>query len=255
MMDKIESYNLIKNKMSSIEALAEEVDSIEQEFEEQKLDINEYQDKSILTLLLTELFAFIIFTIIAGVLILVSTLIGLVWLVGILIGLVLLGFLILYFKPVAIITIICASVVYFDVMTSEDAFYLSISLFLVYRLMSIYNRKNKANKIVNNEIKISKLITEIQNILKEELVPIAHYKYIVSIETIMDDTDINFLPKQVIEQVFNEECKEGNFEKISTVGLQDIEHSENDKMSQIYKSLINRVPSNDNVEIIELDIS
>lgn len=121
MMDKIESYNLIKNKMSSIEALAEEVDSIEQEFEEQKLDINEYQDKSILTLLLTELFAFIIFTIIAGVLILVSTLIGLVWLVGILIGLVLLGFLILYFKPVAIITIICASVVYFDVMTSEDA--------------------------------------------------------------------------------------------------------------------------------------
>lgn len=255
MKDVIESYDLLKSKMDIIENLGKEADSIEQEFVENDLDIDEYRDKSTLSLLVIELFAFMILIVIAGILIFISTLIGLVWLVGILLGLVLLGFLILYFKPVAIIAIICCSVVYLDIIEPEDALYLCIGLFLAYRLISIYSRKKKANKIIKNENSISKLILEIKTILKNELVPIAHHKYIVSIETIMDDTDINFLPEHVVEQVFNHECTKGNFEKILALNLQGNEQQENTRKSQIFKSLINLTPSNDNVEITELDIS
>lgn len=254
MSTRLASVDKLQKNWGELLKLRKESASIRSMFNDKELDISDYTEKSTLSLLMTEFFTIVIGAIIASLILVVSTFIGLVWLVGIFYVIVLIGLLFLFFLPIASISGIFFYLTYIDEMPPNEAAYICIGLFALYRLMTILARKKKAVTLVNNEDKIFRLILEIEQILTDEMIPIAHRQYIVSLETIMDDADINFLPEAIIESTFEKEAEEGRFEEVSSFKITE-NASNKGKKAKIFKSLLNTQPSNEFVEIIELDIS
>lgn len=254
MSTRLASVDKLQKNWGELLKLRKESASIRSMFNDKELDISDYTEKSTLSLLMTEFFAIVIGTIVASLILVVSTFIGLVWLVGILYVIALIGLLFVFFVPIASISGIFFYLTYIDDMPANEAAYVCVGLFALYRLMTIFDRKKKAVSLINNEARTNKLFLEIEEILTNELIPIAHRQYIVSLETIMDDTDINFLPEAIVESMFKKEADEGEFEEVSSFELTG-NGSNNGRKAKIFKSLLNTQPSNEFVEVIELDIS
>jgi len=254
MSTKLASVDRLQKIWGEILKRRKESASIRSMFNDKELDISDYTEKSTLSLLMTEFFAIVIGVIVASLILVVSTFIGLVWLVGIVYVIALIGLLFLFFVPIASISGIFFYLTYIDEMPPSEAAYVCVGLFALYRLMTIFDRKKKAVTLINNEDKTRGLILEMEGLLVDELIPTAHRQYIVSLETIMDDTDINFLPEAIVEGIFKKEAKEGGFEEVSSFELTE-NGSNNGRKAKIFKSLLNTQPSNEFVEVIELDIS
>lgn len=254
MSARLASVDRLQKIWGEILNLRKESASIRSMFNDKELDISDYTEKSALSLLMTEFFTIVVGTIIASLILVVSTFIGLAWLVGIFYVIAFIGLLFLFFIPIVSISGIFFYLTYVDDMPSNEAAYVCVGLFTLYRLVTILNRKKKAVTLIDNEAKASKLILEVEGLLIDELIPIAHRQYIVSLETIMDDTDINFLPESIVESMFKKETSKGGFEEVSPFELTE-NGSSSGRKAKIFKSLLNTQPSNEFVEFFELDIS
>lgn len=249
----LNSKGNLESKWQEVIKLRKESDSIRSTFKDKEIDISDYMSKSMIGLMFTDIFTIVFAVIIASLVLAVSSFIGLGWLVGIVYIIALIGLLFLFFVPIALISSVFIYLTYFDGTPSDEAAYTCVILFVLYRLTTIFNRKQKAMVVKNNVAKERRLITEINNILDEELIPIAHEKYIISIETIKNDADIGFLPDSVVSSLFNRKAKDGVFEKVLSFDLSERRDS-NGKPAEIFKSLLNSQPSSEFVEVIELDI-
>lgn len=254
MSARLASVEKLQKNWGEILKLRKESTSIRAMFNDKEIDISDYTGKSTLSLLMTEFFVIVVVTIVASLILVVSTFIGLVWLVGIFYVIVLIGLLFLFFVPIASISGIFFYLTYIDEMPPNEAAYICIGLFTLYRIMIIIDRKKKAVTLTSNETKTNRLILEMEEILTDELIPVAHRQYIVSLETIMNDTDINFLPEAILESAFKKEVEEGRFEEVSSFKLTD-NASSNGRAAKIFKSLLNTQPSNEFVEVVELNIN
>lgn len=249
----LNSKSSLEDKWQEIIKLRKESDSVRSTFKDKEIDISDYMSKSMIELMLTDIFTIIFAVIIASLVLAVSSFIGLGWLVGIVYIIALIGLLFLFFVPIALISGVFVYLTYFDGSPSDEAAYMCVILFVLYRITTIFNRKQKAMVVKKNRAKESRLITDINKILDEEITPIAHEKYIISIETIMNDADIGFLPESVVSSFFNRKAADGYFEKVLSFDINEKNNS-NEKPAEIFKSLLNNQPSSEFVEVIELDI-
>lgn len=254
MPNKVSSADRLQEIWKEILKLSERSRNIKSSFTKKELDISDYMSANTVKLIFTDIFTIVIGVIIASVIFAFASFIGLSWLVSIFYILVIIGMLYLFFVPIALITGAFVYLVYFDGTSMDEAAYICILLFILYRITTIFNRKKEANLVKDNEIRERKLSIELNNILNKEIIPIAHEKYIFSIETIMDDTDIKFLPERIVENVFNDNMNHGEFEEISSFEINKKSNNDSRK-SRIFKSLRNNSPSSEHVEVIELDIS
>ena len=250
----LNSKDRLEEIWQKITKLRKESDSVRSTFKDKEIEISDYLSKSMIVLIFTDIFTIVFGVIIASLVLVFSSFIGLVWLVGIVYIIALIGILFLFFVPIAIISGVFFYLTYFNDTPIGEAAYMCVILFILYRIITIFNRKQKAMAIENNDSKEMKLTTEINEILNNELIPIAHEKYVFSIETIMNDTDIKFLPEMFVSNVFNRRARDGDFEKVLSFDLKE-NKSTSSRPANIFKSLLNTQPSNKFVEVIELDIS